>query len=323
MKKVFFEKFWRLGRLKEMIKGFLKREGKHVAIFTVLMTAVIIFYFVSKVEVAKAIDLEHLAEDDYSFVFQVDSVNDDGKSVVLNGWAFKLNQNSTEDDIDVLLYDMEEEKIVYPKMKDTVREDVNQYFLCEYNYSNSGFTATVSLKKVDLKNKDYEVLISVKDTKKVYQTGTYLSKGELMYANPKEFVPLDVAGTDLEQIVNEGVLRAYKENVGMYVYQYEGNLYWIAGPEYAVQINERTYNPLHFTTTQPQLLPEHRREYKFDNQDFLFVKSETFMNSGQCRVVKIQLPVEYSISSITTGDYVIDSGWKWNVSFRPWYSFEN
>lgn len=267
-------------------------------------------------------DLAHLVKDDFSFVFQVDKVLNEEKEFILDAWAFKLGKEATEGEMEIWLYDLQEEKIVYPKKTQyTKRLDVNKYFLCEYEYTNCGVVASFNKRKLSLSSKDYEVLISDVNNARVYQTGTYICNGELMYCLPEEYIELKVAETYMEEIVNNGILRVYRPDFGLYVYQYDGELYWIAEPDYGF-IDEDTYVQFQMDTTQIDKLPADRlaNKWYWGNIGFWFKSRElTEKNTGQYRVTKCALPKEYSITKIWTGNHIDD--WIWVQNFRPWYDF--
>ena len=293
-------------------------------VFIGLMVLIIITYPVALKYVMSQRNLKHLTKDDFSFVFQVDKVWSEETGFVLDAWAFKLKEEATEGAMELWLYDLEKEKIVYPKkIEYAKRLDVNEYFLCEYDYTDCGIVAKFNEKKLDLSNKDYEVLISDVAGEKVYQTGTYISNGELVYCLPEEYNELEVVGTDIEEIVNDGVLRVYRPDFGMYVYQYEGEMYWIAESDYGFG-NGDTYVQFQMHTTQIDKLPEDRlaNNWFWSNIGFGFKSKElTEWNTGKYRVAKRALPKEYSITKIWTGNHIED--WIWKQDFRPWYDFLN
>lgn len=289
-----------------------------VAVCVVLLCLIWGGYFVVIRNLNQRVELY---EDDFSWVYQVDAVEQNGRNVELTGFAFKLDTNSKEGTFEIVLRDIDTEELYFPEMKYEKRTDVNEYFLCEYDYLNSGFIATIKAKKLGLEEKDYEVLLKMKGEKKTYQTGTYISKGELMYVNPKEYVPLEVAGTDLEPIVENGVLRVYRPDYGMYVYQYEGELYWIAESTYGF-VEGDTFVQCNVDTTQISRLPERRLEKQlfWGNIGFWFCKRELFEeNFEDYRVAKRALPIEYSVEKIWTGNYIDE--WIWRQYFRPYYQF--
>lgn len=278
------------------------------------------YYLVKHYELNRILDAK---EDDFSWVYQVDSVKTENEDFVLEGFAFKLKEDSEKGAFEVVLQDIETGENYFPKMEYSERKDVNDYFFCEYDYTESGFEARIREKKLDLKEKNYEVLLRVSGERLTYRTGTYISKGQLMYTNPLEYEPLVAAGTDLEKIVENGVLRVYRPDCGIYVYQYEGELYWIAEEEYGFVEGDTTMQ-YQLGTTQVEKLPQHRlgNGWSSDNIGFFFSKHElTEWNTGKYRVTKKSLPTEYSIAKIWTGNFI--DGWIWIQNFRPYYRFQN
>lgn len=263
----------------------------------------------------------NIREDDFSWVYQVDSVEIKDGKLLLKGFAFQLGVNAVENNYEIVLRELETGKRYFLKMSYLERKDVNDYFLCEYDYLQSGFVAEIKEKRLDLDEKNYEVLLRVAGEQTAYQTDTYLSEGKLMYANPTEFVPLEVAGTDLDEVVGNGVVRVYRPDCGMYVYQYDGALYWIAEPGYGFVDGDTTIQ-CQLSTTQAKKIPHHRIENKlnWDNIGFLFSANElTELDTGKYRVTKKRLPSEYSIVKIWTGNYMDE--WIWLHYFRPYYQF--
>ena len=306
----------------EKVKEFLKKLPDWVK--AVVASAVIVAVAVVVNDVVNSYIYKNafrIKKDDFSCVFQIEKAEKTRGLLILDGWIFKLDEDSVEDDFEIILYDYNKEKKYYMDVEDVVREDVNEYFLCEYDYSKSGFSASVKLDKVNLNEKNYEVLIRPKEEQVAYMTGVYLLNGELVYAKPEEYKALEVAGTDLEEVVVNGVLRVYRADVGMYVYQHDDKLYWIAEQDY--EFFEETGTPIAYQlwTTQNDKLPKHRLEnnWFFDNITFNFEIKEVVC-SDKYRVAVAELPQEYAITEIETGQYI--DKWLWNHCFRPWYEFE-
>lgn len=300
----------------------VQKRGKtrlmQCVICVTLVAIVWIAFFIAYEDISIKNDIKHIVEDDFSFVFQVDSVVESEGEILLDGWVYKLNVNSNEEDINILLLDREKEKILYPKIEHKIRDDVNQYFLCEFDYSQSGFVAHFDSKKIDLENRTYEVLVEDKVNEVIYKTGTFISEGNLMYADPNVFCALDAMGTELEEVVRDGVLRVYRPDVGVYVYQKDWKLYWIADETVSFEKDEETRFILHLQTTQYKQLPENRIKYKGDNWDFVFERKEAQMNTGKYRVAIFDMPTGYAVTDILIGYHVGEYVWK--QSFRP--SFE-
>ena len=306
-------------KIEEVFRKIEKSPRYHLIVFTFLMSIMLIGYFFGRSQLNKRFQI---IEDNFSWVCQVDSIEEQNGKLILSGFAFQLEEDAKEKTFELILCDVETGKGYYPKMNYSTREDVNAYFLCEYDYTKSGFTASISSKKIDSENKVYKVLLRPIGNKRAYDLGVYYADGEMSFTNPKEFVPLDVVGTDLKQIIEDGVLRVYRPDYGMYVYQYEGELYWIAEEWYGFVDND-TLIQCQMDTTQIDKLPEERlvNNWFWSNISFQFKSQELVdWNMGKYRVAKITLPKEYSITKIWTGNHI--EGWIWKSDFRPWYEFD-
>lgn len=276
------------------------------------------YFLIKEYKIGRALEVR---EDNFSWVYQVDAVEREKGTLLLKGFAFQLGVDAEKNNCEIVLQELETGKRYFLKMSYLERQDVNDYFLCEYDYLQSGFVAEIKEKRLDIE-KNYEVLLRVAGGRTTYQTGTYLSGGKLVYTNPTEFVPLEVAGTALEEVVENGILRVYRPDYGMYVYQYDGELYWIAEPEYGF-VDGDTCVQYQLETTQKENLPKVRLEnhWDWDNIGFQFMTNEmTGQDFGTYRVAKKALPVEYAITKIWTGNYI--DGWIWKQNFRPWYELE-
>ena len=306
-------------KMKLIFKKINEHVGYRILIFVVLMAILFPSYFSIKLRLERRFVP---IEDDFTWVYQIDEVKEHEETLMLSGWAFPLNKDSQSGNCEVILNDIETGENVFLSMDFIPREDVNNYFLCEYDYTNSGYVATVNIRKLDLENATYEILLRPFNAKEAYRTGIYYVGSEMVYTNPQEFVGLETQGTDLEIVTSEGILRVYRPDVGMYVYQYEGELYWIAEEWYGF-VNEDSNVEFQMTTTQVNNLPEERLQNNWDwsNLWFSFKSKEVQgWNTGKYRVAKYALPKEYSITKIWTGNYI--DNWIWVQYFRPFYVFE-
>ncbi len=258
----------------------------------------------------------------FLWVYQIDFVEQKDKELVMNGWAFELGVDSENNRYEILLWDIDTQEKSFLDMRYSVRKDVNEYFLCEYDYSQSGFTATISMKELDMENAIYEIMLRPKDEYYAIPTGMYLENGKIYYTNPEKFVKPDVYGTQLEKIVENGVLRAYQPDYGTYVYQYDGYIYWIVeGIQNFIEGDWLVQYQMN--TTQRDNLPEERlnNEWYWSNISFWFQDNEYIGNDiGKYRVSKCALPTDYSVTRMWTGNYIKD--WLWKCDFYPWYDFE-
>lgn len=300
--------------IKKKFRALEESRKKQVIFFCVSMCLLIVFYVLS----LNVLSLRFkIVEDDYSWVYQVDSIEEKDGELQIAGWAFILNQDAKTKNFKIVLHNTVTGKNIYPKMLYESREDVNGYFLCEYDYRESGFAAFFSLEKIE--NVVYEILLRPEGEDYAFSTGFYYETGEILYTNPNKFVSLDVIGTDLEPIVKKGIIRVYRPDCGMYVYQYDGELYWIAEPYYEF-VNNDMYVQYQMNTTQINNLPTERIEngWFWSNMGFMFRDNEVIeKNMGKYRVAKCNIPTEYSVTHIYTGEF--KDKWLWREDFRPWY----
>lgn len=296
--------------------GFLKKLGVCVGLLIIIWGG---FWFGLR-RINQMI--ESVRSDDFRWVVQVDKTEKNNGKFVLSGFAFELDKTAEKKAYTIVLHNMKTGEYSYPKMKYTKREDVNKYFRCEYDYTESGFIATIDESKFDV-NGDYEVLLRPVNNKDPYKFGTYLAKGKLVYTNPKSYAQPDVSGSGLEDVVSKGVLRVYEPQKHMYVYQYDGELYWFIDKEYSF-VDDNVKVQYQLNTTQPDRLPEVRlkNEWDWDNISFMLSWNELMDIPEGCsyRVAKKAIPTEYSVSKIWTG-FEID-GELWLTYFRPRYVFE-
>ena len=308
----------------EKVKEFLKKIPDWVK--AVVASAVIIAVAVVVNDVVTTVicrNISDIENDNFSKVFQIDSIDERDDKLVLEGWVFKLNSNADKDDFDIVLYDYNKDKFFRTAMKDAEREDVNNYFLCEYDYTYSGFIATINSGKLNLETDNYEILVQEKGSRKAASTGIYIVNGEIMYVKPEDYVEPKVEGTELESIVRDGKLRVYRPDEGMYVYQYGRDLYWIVDENYYFEEDGSTYVQYQLWTTQPDKLPKERLDYNlyWDNKSFNFeVRELKEKATTNYRVAIAALPQEYSVTRIYTGNNVEDNMWR--QDFRPVYEFD-
>lgn len=258
----------------------------------------------------------------YQLDMEIDSNNPN--KIGFNGVYFKLNQNTLDleekSDVSVLLVNVENPKEVYvfPVIRRTERIDIEKYFKCDYLYLFSGIVT--EKKEIKLKEKTYEVLLKEKKMlSNSIETGLFVKNGQLVRYNPDTFRVPDVVGTELEKIVTDGYLMAYRPDFDVWVYQYEWRLYWIAGPNFFFEENNSTYIQLQMETTQVDRLPEERlmNGWNWSNIGDRFEKHEIIGGLGErgYRVSVRDIPVEYATYHIWTGYY--DVAWVWRNDFRP------
>jgi len=252
-----------------------------------------------------------------AYCFQVDSSSCVNGEIELSGFALLYDHPVLK--YDVILRDTDTGKRIKLETEQTQRPDVNNYFLCEHDYTDSGFEA---IGKIDAS--EYEILIrwpwSV-----ALSTGVYVGADGIHYSPNTSFIAPDVNNApDLKDSVEEGTLRVYRPDYHCWVYQVENSLYWIVDQEFNFEEDGTTYIQYQLYTTQKDKLPQRRIDngWFWDNISGCFEDYEVRGDFGPYRVMKRELPKEYSITSIVTG-YYKDGEWIWKNYFRPIYDFSS
>ena len=324
-----------------------------------------------------------------AFCFQIDEASINGEQLTLCGFTFAygrqhftprlvLHPMTSNDSIDL--------DIIYG----TARPDVNRYFLCDFDYTNVGFTASgivdpeaeyevmigwplkkpvttgvyilgddvhrvayggkhiidepISDKEEDRSRPTEEDVISSADTEEYISTTTgedvISSAGAEEYRNGKtgENVIRNAGADEKDRnlssadsfkmpdlsndFVTNGTLLVYRPDFHIWVFQYDGSLYWIADEGFNFEEDGTTKIQYQLWTTQIQNLPSKRlkNNHFWDTISGNFEKYELSGDFGTYRIMKRALPEEYSITSIMTG-YYKDKKWIWASSFRPVYTF--
>ena len=263
------------------------------------------------------------------FSFQLDDVQLIDDQITLSGFCFGYEYSPVthlelgDDRFDTASYELilqstaDQSEVELDVKRGLSRPDVNEYYSCEADYTAVGFTATADASAVS-NDTEYEVIVC--SDGRTINTGTYIRDGLIEYFAVADSPNLDVRGTDLEEIVNNGYLRVYRSDKHCAVYQYDGDLYWIVDSDFDFESDGSTYIQYQLHTTQPDNIPIRRtiNDWYWDNIGFNFESREITgdINCGKYRVATRRLPTEYSIASIVTG-YHKDGKWIWQEYFRP------
>ncbi len=130
----------------------------------------------------------------------------------------------------------------------------------------------------------------------------------LLIANPNEIKESGVATarSDYEALVSgEPVIRATFD-----IYLSENTLAYAKEP--CVPADTAATFFLHVIPSDPDALPDARKQHGFDNRDFHFDGRGVIFN-GKC-MAEVNLP-EYDITRIRTGQYVPGEGQVWKAEF--------
>lgn len=325
--------------------GKKKRTGLDIG----LQIGMIALLIISFIVINRRIDNQRrysidLVEDDWDYAYQIDDLHKDSDSIVIEGWFFELQKYRNEfrninldSQLGVVLCELDSisgspininGRTSYCEKAERVqRTDVNEYFLCECDYSKCGFIAKFSTESLSLNDKIYQVVIKPDiNQKKGIRLNAYICNGKLQYTNPVTKRQLNVAGTDLEKIVKEGICLVSREDIHCDVYQYGWKLYWIVDDKFRFS-DGGTRLEFELNTTQFDRLPAYRteREWYFANIGGKFEDYEITnrINCGDYRVSVRDLPNGYSISSFEVGEYE-EGGWIWRErAIRPYYDFSS
>lgn len=308
-------------------------RNKILTCFILSSMVILSFLIVNKVIDQRKSLLNYTITNDIRLINKVEDVNIHNDNIILSGYAFILDQDTSNNNISVILRNVNTMKEVWLSIEQNDRPDVNSYFESEFDYEKSGFTASASIEKVK-QDEVYEVILSIDsaDTAEQSKTRTtvsakqYLFNHKLYNYNPNDFdqPDLNVESEMLREVFLNGQLCYYQKDIDMYIYQYQNKLFWIANSNFNFNKNGLTYIPVQIFTTRADKLPEERILQEYDKLNFYFEQEEyTDQATKPYRVVIQDIPQEYPITYIKTGVYDSnDKAWIWSVSFHLKKSFK-
>lgn len=255
---------------------------------------------------------EYSIVNDINLVNSIESIIYKDNNLILNGYAFLLDRNSNDSYISVFLRNVDTMDEIWLDTEQITRTDISSYFDCEHYYGNSGFIASTNVKKVD-NDAPYEIIINIdyinendnilnKKVRKTVSAGQYILNEKLYAYNPYEFdMPnLNIESDLIKNVFNYGDLCIYLKEYGVYVYQYQGKLYWIATEDFQFNDDETIMYHIHAYSK----LSENRKQYIFKNMSFIFEQYEyTDEVTHPYRVAILDIPNDYAIIYVTTGVY--------------------
>ncbi len=328
----------------ERLEDYMMNRKKVVRLsikIMIVIIMVIVFILINESIVQNRQSEFEFIRTNNEFVYQVDDVYTDDEYFYIKGWFFELENvlNKSRDihenqNLGIVLYNINEERETFIDGTDkplsgllmsvshNVRNDINEYFNCGYDYSDCGFVAKVNKSKIDLENGTYHLILKYdKDiAKSAVNTDIYIHKGRVEYFDPSNGGLLNVEGTDLEKVINDGYCLANMPNQHIYLYQYGKKLYWIADRDYCFESDGGTPIQLYLYTTQYDKLPQNRIDSGFywdsigDNFE-AHELTETY-DFGDYRVSVRDIPDDYAITWMVTG-YYDEEKWIWQKYFIP------
>jgi len=292
-----------------------------VVIFVVSM-AVIVGGYVGLSGYAKKVGYEKGIQDanvttDYDVLVSMEEVIEENGVMTLSGWVMRLD--SVNKDVYLVLKEVDGTEQVVLETELLEREEIEEYFKTGWEFGEVGFETKVKEKEIK-KDTCYEAIlylnyeteqenaegksVVVAEGKKI-ASGKYLYNGELYRYNPETFVEPQFEDAFMQEVVDNGEMYFYGVEEDMWIYEYQGSMYWIAGEKFGFDADGSTYIPYHTYTWEREKLAEKDQEYGYTNLDFRF-EQEEFVLDGKddfYRVAARELPVEYFVTMIRTGLY--------------------
>lgn len=310
----------------------------------VVILLIVFFVLFNEVVLEKNRSHFKVYEDDDYFAYQIESAGVEGKDFVIRGWFFEMkkSRNTLRHVVDnrktgILLYDLssnieydmdgneKEREGIALDIEYSDRNDVNNYFECEYDYSHCGFIAKTDVSNVNLNNGEYQIIIKPSSAEpNGIPSNAYLNKGKLQYIEPRAEIDIDLGSPEWNEIIKKGECLVSSPEHQVYVYQYDRKLYWIAGKGFLFDDNGKTGIQYQIVTTQFDKLPEERTSngWYWGNESATFEEYELMPDNyiGEYRISVRDIPNNYSVVRILTGQY-INGNWIWRKDFRPMYYF--
>ena len=246
-----------------------------------------------------------------AFFFQLEQVECSGLTVTMTGFAFRIERPAVP--VHIYLRETATGKIHFLSTTQCNRFDVNEYFSCEFDYTNTGFCAIGEIQP----GVEYELLVRFPFTI-LFSTGVYLNGSDFHYIPEQYFQEPTDRGDELDSIIKSGTLLVYRPDYHCWVYQLGNCLYWIVDEGFNFEDDGTTYIQYQLWTTQTERLPEERlaNNWLWDNIGGNFEDFELTGDFGNYRVCCRELPAEYAVIAIVTG-YYKNGEWIWQNYFRP------
>lgn len=283
------------------------KKGLHHLVICVVLTCLVWGgYWLASRKIHQVIEGKQI--NDLKWVVQIEDILIEDNSFSLCGVALQLDSSTARESYEIVLHNLDSGEYIFSKMRYIEFDDERDSYALN-NHKGQGFCANIRDKIDFLESGNYEILIKPRKTKIAYQFSNYLSGGQLVYVNPEHFEKVNAEGTALEKIVEEGKARAYRPDIGMYVYQFKEEIYYITDEKYEFAENGSTYIDCMVAAFQNN--EEINSSIKYYNCDFFFEQNEIMKGEcGKYRVAKIHLPADCSVAQIVLGQRANDK-WTW------------
>jgi len=288
----------------------------------VVVLAVVSYIYYYQHSVIRQIEIPEV--NPVNVVFQIDDLEISGDTLRIGGWCFRDDLDTSDSSQvphlrAVLAEAGNEGAALYTSGREGIaRADVGQYYNDDNDYTNSGFEVLVDLKKTD-PDKRYEILLqrNERSTDAVH-TGLFLQNRAIGYGDGTSYLPPETAGTDLQDIVDQGRLTIYHPEYGIWGYLYDGSLYVITDDTYPF----RKYGDnmeLNVYSTRLELLGPEWQVHGFEPHRFFFEEKEITdsISCGPYRVAKVDLPADFPVTTVLAGALDEENEWLWMDVFCP------
>ena len=319
-----------------------------IGIAIVLLLAASGAYYYLHTIIHDGMPVENIRYTDWEY--QIDSAEAVDGELQIKGWCFKQTKDTKEgmSGLRIILQDIHDPSRKWYLRADygLARPEVEAFFsdwgdadapaadsssvqnmdgreTIDRDYTYCGFEVTADLEKTGINDTDCEIIIQQNEySSEIVPTGEYIVDGKLSFKNPDTFVEPDVAGTDLEEIVNDGVLRAYVPDCGFYVYQKDWKLYWLIdenNPQGMEAVDFDYYDYMALSLRDSMEEYDYHTEFMqgYYSQDV----SAEGMNTGHYKVIIRDIPVHFPVAWIEIGVYNADGTLHSYPRFFPRYNF--
>jgi len=306
-------------------KGFFRRMEQNRKIQTIFcivsVVIVVLLYFPLNIIVTQKAIIKREMSSDAQLYTDIIKINSKEGNISFYGQF--LEKNLEVIDVAVVLKSQQDEEKVLKTILLSSEEVQQLAEQQDHDMVSNGMGFRASIKGEFLRDRSYEILINTiykSDGEKVQKkvsTFRYFFNRDFYSYKPEELAIPKFSDKAMQEVVEKGNLLAYNQENGAWIYQFDDSLYWIFDTEKEWNRSEDLYVFLHIYAKDVMDLPEIRRQYGYDNQDFL-LKSKEILVEGeeiQYRVAKANLLGEFPIAFISTGHYDSDIGSRWSSNF--------
>lgn len=308
-----------------------KKKIIHIAIFTLLEVVVLsfLFYEMSKLSYSRESRFTEVTSEYKNYCFEIESFDINQNKVRIKGWCFCLGLEASKHEnlkrntkpVFLLVDSKDDKNKLVIRSEWNKREDVNKYFSCDIDYSYCGLSGEINASKINIRDTKYKLLIKYdRDSEHAIDTGCFIINGKLEYGEKNTDLLRRTEGTELNEIVKNGEQKLSLPDRGIYVYQLNEFLYWIADEKFVFNDDKTIMVQYLIFSNQKERLPNGSKSFAEDKcSDFTAYEITNLMDSGSFRVYKREIPNEYAITCIETGVWEKKLGWEWQGYFRPTY----